>query len=196
MGNLYRKVDEMTYDGLITDIKPDVLVGGGVIAHGEAKATFVRGTILEKDASGKLYILGTNAGGEVTEDFNGDGTATTFTLTATVKPLKITGVKVGTTAATISSYNAQTGVVTLSSAPAAGTKNVHVTYDKAGANEPFGILCDGIEVGTTTDEKVTVYTGGCFDLAKCTVKTGYTVTAADKDALRKNNIVFKSAQAK
>ena len=193
--NLYNKVGEMEYDGLITDLTPPVQVRGGTIAHGVAAAEYVRGTIMAKDSSGKLHIFGTNAPGEVTEDFNGDGTATTFTLTADVLPLKIKGVKVGTSAATVTAYNAQTGVVTVSAAPAAGTENVHVTYDNPEGDVPDCILCDDIAVGTTTDEKTSVYTAGCFDPEKCTVAEGYTLTTADKDALRMRGIVFKAAKA-
>ncbi len=196
MKNLYATEPDVVYDGLITDVVPPVLVGGGVIAHGGAEASFKRGTILEKGADGKLAILGTNAAGEITEDFNGTGAATTFTLAADPLPATVKGAKVGDTDATISAYNAQTGVVTLSSAPAAGTKNVHITYENPASSEPYGILCDDIDVGTSNDEKVTVYTGGCFDPAKVVVKEGYTITDAAKDALRCRNIVFKAAQAK
>jgi len=172
MKNLSDKMGQMEYDGLFSGLVPDPVVGGGVIAHGDAEADFVRGTVFEKGADGKLYILGTKPAKEITEDFNGDGAATTFTLTATKKPLMIKGVKVGTTAATITAYNAQTGVVTLSAAPAAGTDNVHVTYDETDANTPDCILCDDVTVGTTADEKVAVYTAGCFDDGKVTVKSG------------------------
>lgn len=193
MTNLSNKIGDMTLDGLVSDIKPAPQVRKGVIAHGDAEVSFVRGTIMEKSADGKLHILGTNPVAEVTEDFNGDASATTFTLTATAKPLAIKSVKVGTTAVTIASYNAQTGVVTLSAAPAAGTKNVHVTYDRADANTPDCVLCDDVTVGTSNDETVAVYTAGCFNTSKVTVKTNYTITDADLDALRCRNIVFKAA---
>ena len=61
--------------------------------------------------------------------------------------------------------------------------------------EPYGILTDDIEVGTTADVTVTIYIAGCFNLAKCIVKEGYTMTEADKDALRKYSIIFKEASA-
>ena len=195
MTNLSEKLGDMTFDGLITDVVPAVIVAGGVIKHGVAEASYKRGTVMEKGADGKLSALGTNPGGAATEDFNGDGTATTFTLAADPLPLKVLGAKVGTTDATVSAYNAQTGVVTLSAAPAAGTKNVHITYEVAGANVPDCILCDDVTVGTDADVKVAVYKGGCFDPGKVTVKSGYTITAADKDKLRTYGIIFKAPMA-
>ena len=61
MANLNAKIGDMTYDGLVTDIKPAVIVAGGVIAHGLAEANFKRGTLLEKGADGKLVIFGSTA---------------------------------------------------------------------------------------------------------------------------------------
>ena len=195
MVNLNQKLGSMEYDDLISDLTPQPQVRGGTIAKGLAEFTLKRGTILEKDSSGKLHILGTNPGGVVTEDFNGDGAATTFTLAANPLPLAVKGAKVGTSDATISSYNAQTGVVTLSSAPAAGTKNVHISYEAAGASEPYAILCDDVTVGTSNDEKVAIYTAGCFNTNKVIADEGYTITDADFDALRKYGIVFKAESA-
>ena len=106
MINLSEKIGEMTFDGLITDIKP---------------APEVRG-------DGKLVMLGTAAGSNET-------------LT------------------------------------------------------PDCILCDDIEVGTDADEKVAVYTAGCFDIGKVTVAASYTITEGDKDNLRMRGIVFKAAAA-
>lgn len=58
---------------------------------------------------------------------------------------------------------------------------------------PYGILCDDITVGTSEDVSVPVYTAGCFNLNKVIVADEYTITEADKDALRCRNIVFKAA---
>jgi len=192
MTNLNQKLGSMEYDDLVSDLTPKPQVRAGTLAHGGAEISLKRGTILEKDSSGKLHILGTNPGGVVTEDFNGDGAATTFTLAANPLPLAVKGAKVGTSDATISSYNAQTGVVTLSSAPAAGTKNVHISYEAAGASEPYGILCDDVTVGTTADEVVPIYTAGCFNTKKVIAADDYTITDADFDALRRYGIVFKA----
>ena len=62
MAELSRKIGEMTYDGLVTDVAPQVIVAGGTIAKGAAEATFVRGTLMAKSAStGKLAIFGSTA---------------------------------------------------------------------------------------------------------------------------------------
>ena len=118
MINLSEKIGEMTFDGLITDIKPAPEVRGGIIRKLTAAATLKRGTILAKSSGtagdGKLVILGSTA---------------------------------------------------------------------------------TIEVGTAADEKVAVYTAGCFDIGKVTVAASYTITEGDKDNLRMRGIVFKAAAA-
>lgn len=129
MINLSEKLGEMTFDGLITDIKPAPEVRGAVIRKLSAAATIKRGTILAKSSGtagdGKLVILGTEA--------------------------------------------ASNEVLT-----------------------PDCILCDDIEVGTA-DEKVAVYTAGCFNIDRVTVADSYTITDGDKDNLRMRGIVFKAA---
>lgn len=192
--DLHEKLGSVSYEKLFAGLQPPAIVKSGTIAHGAEKATYARGTLLEKGADGKLYLMGTNAGGSVTEDFNGDGTATTFTLAASPLPAAVTGAKVGTTDATVSAYNPQTGVVTLSAAPAAGTKNVHITYEKAGANVPDCVLCDDVEVGTTTDENVAVYVSGCFNEAALITVDEYSLTEADRDALRMKGILLGTVQ--
>lgn len=124
MKNLYSKIGEMEFDGLITDVTPEPIVRGGTLRKLSAAATLVRGTILAKGSDGKLGVLGTGSG---------------------------------------------------------------ETADC--------ILCDDIEVGTTVDETVEVYYSGCFDPNKCTVANGYTMTEADRDALRVRGILFKAAAA-
>ena len=193
MAELSKKIGDMTYDGLVTDVKPAVIVAGGVIAHGIAEVSFVRGTLLEKGADGKLVIFGTNPSGTITEEFNGDGATTTFTLAAEVKPVQVTAV-VGTTETAVT-YNAQTGVVTFGTAPAAGTKNVKISYENPAANVPDCILCDDIEVGTSADAKAAVYIGGCFDPNKLVIAEGATITEAVKDVLREKGIILKAASA-
>lgn len=58
MKELNRKLGEMEYDGLITGLNPPVRVGGGTIAKLSAAATLKRGTLLGKDAGGKLSVYG------------------------------------------------------------------------------------------------------------------------------------------
>ena len=129
MINLSEKLGEMTFDGLITDIKPAPEVRGGVIRKLSAAATLQRGTILAKSSGdGKLVVLGSKA-----------------------------------------------------------KENETLT--------PDCILCDDIDVGTAADEKVAVYTAGCFDIGKVTVSASYIITEGDKDNLRMRGIVFKAAAA-
>ena len=132
MKNLYKKVGDMEFDGLVTDVKPPVIVRGGTVRKLAAAATFKRGTILAKSSGtagdGKLVVLGTAA-------------ASNETLA------------------------------------------------------PDCILCDDVEVGTAADEVATVYVAGCFDLNKCIVADGYTITADDQDKLRERGILFKAAAA-
>ncbi len=60
MANLYAKIGEMEYDGLITGLAPQVIVGGGTLAALDSgTAELKRGTILAKDANGKLAIMNT-----------------------------------------------------------------------------------------------------------------------------------------
>lgn len=127
---IWRKVGDMEFDGLITDTVPAVQVQGRTIRKLGTAATLTRGTILALSSGsagdGKLVVLGTTA-------------ASNETLT------------------------------------------------------PDCILTDDVEVGTSADVAVTVYTAGCFEPDKCAVASGYTITAADKDALRVRGIVFKAA---
>ena len=132
MVELSRKIGEMNYDGLITDITPKTEVRAGTIRKLGAAGTLKRGTILAKSSGtagdGKLVILGSTA-------------ANNETLT------------------------------------------------------PNCILCDDVDVGTSADVTVPVYTAGCFATEKVIVNSGYTITDADYDTLRKYGIVFKSAFA-
>ena len=132
MTNLSKKLGDMNYDGLFTDVVPAVQVSGGTIRKLSAAATLKRGTILAKSSGtagdGKLVVLGTAA-------------VTNETLT------------------------------------------------------PDCILCDDIDVGTSADEKVAVYTAGCFDPDKVTVAASHTISETEKDNLRMRGIVFKAAAA-
>lgn len=132
MTNLSKKLGEMNFDGLFTDVVPAVQVRGGVIRKQTTSAvTLKRGTILAKSygtaGDGKLVILGSTA-------------ANNETLT------------------------------------------------------PDCVLCDVLPC-TDADEKVAVYTAGCFDPDKVTVAESYTISQTDKDNLRMRGIVFKDAAA-
>lgn len=133
MTNLSKKLGEMNFDGLFTDVVPAVQVRGGTIRKQTTSAvTLKRGTILAKSygaaGDGKLVILGSTA-------------ANNETLT------------------------------------------------------PDCVLCDDVTVGTDADEKVAVYTAGCFDPDKVSATASYSITETDKDNLRMRGIVFKDAAA-
>ena len=114
MTNLSKKLGEMNFDGLFTDVVPAVQVRGGTIRKQTTSAvTLKRGTILAK-SYGKLVILGSTA-------------ATNETLT------------------------------------------------------PDCVLCDDVTVGTDADEKVAVYTAGCFDPDKVSATASYSITETDKE---------------
>lgn len=124
---LSKKLGEMEYDGLVTDIIPETEVRGKTIRKVGAETELKRGTILGMSSTdNKLVVLGTTA--------------------------------------------AQGETIT-----------------------PDCILCDDVTVGTTDDVIATVYTAGCFNTEKIIVASGYTITAADFDTLRKYGIVFKAA---
>ena len=66
MTNLSKKLGEMNFDGLFTDVVPAVQVRGGIIRKQTTSAvTLKRGTILAKSygtaGDGKLVILGSTA---------------------------------------------------------------------------------------------------------------------------------------
>lgn len=194
MADLYRKVGEMEFDGLISDTTPPVQVRAVTIAASSTpgdKITIKRGTVGAKMADGKITMLGA-VSPEGEEKFDGDGSTKTFTLEG--KPSAVNSVTVGTTEQTIDDYNAYTGVVTLHTAPAAGTDNVVVKYANDNAPEPYAILTDDIVLTDEEDVVTTAYTAGCFDPNKVIVAEGYEMTDADFDTLRKYGIVFKAAQ--
>ena len=180
---LVNKIGSIGQDNLIAKLTPAAETFGIKLAQLAEAATIKRGTLLCKNASGK-YVAYT--GSVATEEFNGDGSAKTFTLTG--KPASISGVVVGTDAAVVDDYNAYTGVVTLHTAPAVGTKNVKVTYSTGSV--PSAILCVDTAVGTSADETSVAYRSGNFSRKHIILPTGYTLTESDEDELRKYDIIF------
>lgn len=67
------------------------------------------------------------------------------------------------------------------------------TQSDASAMTANCILCDDVTVGTEGNEKVSVYTAGCFNLNQVIVESEHTISAADLDALRMRGIVLKAA---
>ena len=127
--------------------------------------------------------------------FNKIGEQTFDGLFADVKPSPI--VEAGTirklgTAATI-----KAGTVLAISGGSAGDGKLVVLGTTAASNETltaYAILADDYAVGTSADVVAQVYKTGTFKEAKLTVATGYTITAADLDALRNGGIVIKAEQ--
>lgn len=62
MSKLYRMVDTMTYDGLISGLSPEAKVKGVTIRAAASETALARGTILAKSsADAKYVVLGTAA---------------------------------------------------------------------------------------------------------------------------------------
>lgn len=184
--DLLSKVDSIEQDNLIARVFPRAQTMGIKIAALDAEATVKRGTLLAANGDG-TYSAYAGSVGEA--KFSGNGTTTKFTVTA--KPKSISGVKVGDTAATVVAYNAYTGEVELSAAPAAGTDNVVVSYSISGAGStPGAILADDVVVGTSDAATAVAYRSGNFNPAALVLPEGYTLTEADKDALRHYDIIF------
>jgi len=105
----------------------------------------------------------------------------------------------------------QTGKVTLRKLGTAGTlkrgtllgisssdSKCVILGTTAGGGEtitPCAVLCDDTDVGTADDVVAIAYTAGLFNANRIDVKSGYTITAADLDTLRKYDIILKAAQA-
>ena len=194
MKNLYSKIGDMEFDGLITDISPEPIVRGGTIKRLGTAATLKRGTILGKNAAGLLIVLGSDVDDSGTFSATGDGTKTKFDLVSGgVIPAKIDEVKVGGSATTAYTYNADIGELEFDSAPA-NAASIAVKFTTGGGNA-YAILCDDTDVGTSAEVTAPVYVAGCFDPNKCTVATGYTLSDGDKDKLREYGILFKAAAA-
>ena len=59
--------------------------------------------------------------------------------------------------------------------------------------EAYGILADDITVPVDEDVNAVIYIGGKFNSRRIVVKSGYNITEADKDTLRKYGIEFSAA---
>jgi len=56
MKELSKKIGDMEFDGLVTDLTPPVQVHGGTITKVAAAVTYKRGTVLGKNEAGALSI--------------------------------------------------------------------------------------------------------------------------------------------
>ena len=194
MYTLYEHQTVDNHDELIAGIQPALLTGAKVIRKLGTAATLKRGTVLAKDsADGKLVILGTDQT-EGTYSGTGDGSTTVFDLTDDgVKPSGIKEVKVDGTAVTTGwVYNAATGELKFSTAPA-NTKAVAVKT-LFGEMTADAILCRDTLVGTAEDVTAVCYLTGMFNKRALVVAEGYTLTDGDEDDLRAKGIYLKTPQ--
>lgn len=83
------------------------------------------------------------------------------------------------------------GTVLCRSSGTGGDGKLKILGTTASSNEtltPDCILCDDEDIGTDADANVAVYVMGCFNEDALTVGEEYTITQADKDALRERGI--------
>ena len=83
------------------------------------------------------------------------------------------------------------GTVLCRSSGTGGDGKLKILGTTAVENEtltPDCILCDDEDIGTDADANVAVYVMGCFNEDALTVDDEYTITQADKDALRGRGI--------
>ena len=88
------------------------------------------------------------------------------------------------------------GTVLAKSNGTAGDGKLVILGTAAVSNEtlvPYAILADDVEVGTDADAVAVAYRCGNFNRGAIVVKSGYTMTGADEDELRKNDIIFTDA---
>lgn len=191
--DLHEKIGEVAVENLFAGLEPKALKGKGIIAHTATKTTYKRGSLMSKGADGKLYLLGSDVDATGTASATGDGSTKKFSVIDGGDPTsKLTEVKVGGTATTAYSYNPVTGEILFDTAPA-NSAAIAIKYSTGGGNADC-VLVDETEVGTTSDENVVVWIGGNFIEASLIVATGYSITEADRDELRKKGIVLGTSQ--
>jgi len=110
-------------------------------------------------------------------------------ITDLTPPVQVRG---GTIAGTAAAVTYARGTILAKSSDDGKLYILGTTPDSGDTLAPDSVLCDDTGVGTA-GVSAAVYTAGCFDPSKTAVADGYTITEADKDALRMRGIVFKSA---
>ena len=191
--DLHEKVGSVEFEQLFASIDPPARVRPGTIAKGAAEATYKRGSLLGKRADGKLILLGSDADDTGTFSATGNGTATVFDVIPGGDPSSVlTEVKVDGAAVTAYTYHPLTGQIVFDSAPA-NTKSIAIKYTVGGGNADC-VLAEDVTVGTTSDENVPVYVTGDFNIEALIVAEDYTITQADKDALRTKGILLGTVQ--
>lgn len=182
------------FDNLINGTNPPAEVFSVKMLKGAAEKTYKRGTVLALDENGKMVILGT-AGASGTFSGTGDGTTKVFSLIDDgAIPAGVSEVKVDGTALTSGFfYNPASGDLIFDSAPA-NTKTIAVKT-VIGSFVANAILAEDVTVGTTADAVAVAYRTGHFNSNGLIVAQGYTMTAADKEALRSAGILISDAVA-
>lgn len=188
--DLNRLVGTFVPDNLISGIVPSAEVVSVTLRRLGTAATLARGTLLERSSlDGLLVILGSTEAAaidaaaalyEITADvaiaagktyYTRSGSAGSYVYTAVVGPL------VGN----IANYWEMTAAA--------------VTAVAAESLTPVYVLAEDTPVGIAADVVAVAFRSGCFSPAHVTVAAEYTITAADLDALRIRDIVFKDFQA-
>lgn len=193
MSDLYRKVGTSTPDNLITGLNPPVDVVMVRASKLAAETTLTRGTVLAVISGGKtpgnVVILGTAGADAISEVpptyantqdvaiipgkdyYTRSGTEPNYTYS------KVSNPDVGN----IANYYEMTSP----GSPAYTAETLVASY----------VLAEDAVIGTTADVEVVAYRAGCFSPDHVTVKSGYTITAADIENLRMRNIVFQEYNA-
>jgi len=191
--DLHEKVGSVSFEQLFASIDPPARVRPGTIAKGAAEATYKRGSLLAKNAAGKLILLGSDVDATGTYSGTGDGSTKKFSVIDGGDPTSaLTEVKVDGTAVTAYSYNPVTGEIVFDTAPA-NSKTIAIKYTTGGGNADC-VLAEDVTVGTTNDENVPVYVTGDFNIDALIVAEDYTITQADKDTLRTKGILLGTVQ--
>lgn len=187
MADLYGKIAEMSYEKLIADTDPQPKVAHGTIKRLGTAATLKRGTLLSKNAAGLLIVAGSDVDDTGTFSATGDGSKTVFAVVPGGDPTsKLTEVKVDGAAVTAYTYHPLTGEIVFDSAPA-NTKSVAIKYSVGGGNANC-ILAEDTDVGTSAEVVAPVYVKGSFNSEALILATGYSLSDADKEDLRKLGI--------
>jgi len=191
-------IGSVEYDGLIVDSSPAADVFSVTIRKLGTAATLKRGTVLARsDVDDKMVILGTTPaeGAAGTPAVDEVPAVYTKTADAALNADKVYYVKFGTAYVAVSAPDvdeiANYYELTTPAVPAV----------PAGADDPDEvltpdcILADDVAVGTSADVTALAYRTGHFARNKIIVKTGYTFTSADEQALRGKGILLSDAVA-
>lgn len=189
-------IGSVEYDGLIVDSSPATDVFSVTIRKLGTEATLARGTVLARsDVDDEMVILGTTPAEGDAGTPAVDEVPAVYTLTEDVAltATKVYYVKFGTSYVAVSDPDVAdiAGYYELTT-PA-------VPAVPAGADDPDEvltadcILADAVTVGTAADVTAIAYRTGHFARNKIIVKTGYTLTSADEQALRGKGILLSDA---